>query len=143
MQPKLLAFSVKRVLLAERAIFHEFEPVGRILLIFVIVVVALFAFGASQSDLHTILFFCCHNLDASKKITLAIGRVPYNIITGKRACQYFLRPKFPIFFILVLCARTRRSQAAPSRPFLLSSGAVPLIGFLGRSGRLLLFLFRA
>ena len=49
--PKLLALSVKRMLLAERAIFHQLDPVGRILLILVIVIVALFAFGASQSDL--------------------------------------------------------------------------------------------
>ena len=50
------------MLLAERAILHQFDPIGSILLVLIVVIIALFAFGASQSDLHAILFFCCHNL---------------------------------------------------------------------------------
>ena len=38
------------VLFAERAIFADFDPVGIVFLILVIVVISLFTFGARQSN---------------------------------------------------------------------------------------------
>ena len=42
-----------RVLLADRAIFFEFETVGIVTLVFEAIVIAVFALGALKRDLHS------------------------------------------------------------------------------------------
>jgi hypothetical protein len=44
---------MSRVLLAERAVLHELNAIRGVLLVFHVVVVALFALGASQANLVT------------------------------------------------------------------------------------------
>jgi hypothetical protein len=44
---------VKGVLFAERTVLHEFDPVGSVLLVLIVVVIALFAFGASKCNLNS------------------------------------------------------------------------------------------
>ena len=50
-QEELLGFAVSRMLLAEGAVFHQLNPVRSILLVFHVVVVALFALCTSQANL--------------------------------------------------------------------------------------------
>ena len=56
-----------RVLFAERAVFAHFEPVRRVLLVLVVVVIPLLAFGTSQRDPRPNTF--CHNFFHPKKLT--------------------------------------------------------------------------
>lgn len=55
------------VLFAERAIFADFDPVGIVFLILVIVVISLFTFGARQSNSCSVTF--CHIFRLPKKLT--------------------------------------------------------------------------
>lgn len=64
---RLLRFLVYGVLFAERTIFAEFYSVGIVLLILVIVVISLLAFGACQSDSGSVSF--CHIFRLLKKLT--------------------------------------------------------------------------
>jgi hypothetical protein len=66
----LLGFSVRGVLPAETAVFAHFQSVRIVLLVFHRVVVALLAFGASQSD------FYAHNGTSrySEFLTDCVGR---------------------------------------------------------------------
>jgi hypothetical protein len=52
---------------AEPAVFAEFEPIRRMLLIFLRVVVATLALGACHNDHYAILFFCHVCLPANMK----------------------------------------------------------------------------
>ena len=49
----LLGFAMSRVLLAEGAVLHQLNTIRSILFVFHVVVVALFALGASQTNLGT------------------------------------------------------------------------------------------
>jgi hypothetical protein len=56
---RLSGFAMSGVLLAETAVFHQFDAVGGVFLVLFLVVIALFAFGAGQ---HNVLprFLRCH-----------------------------------------------------------------------------------
>ena len=83
------------VLLAESAILVTFESVGSIFAVFESVVVALFAFRASQHYLDSVSFLRCHNLSPvcvakvilrTQKITPLIEVQDYDNIP-KGICQ--------------------------------------------------------
>jgi len=50
-EKRSLGFAMSRVLLAEGAVLHELNAIRGVLLVFHVVVVALFALGASQANL--------------------------------------------------------------------------------------------
>ena len=55
------------MLLAERTIFLYFESVGIVLLVLIVVVISLLAFGARQSNSCSVSF--CHIFRLPKKLT--------------------------------------------------------------------------
>ena len=82
------------VLSAERTIFAQLDTIGRVFLVLLRVVVALFTFGTSKSDSCT-RFFRCHNETPSKKLHLAPEMLFYYIIY-KKHCQLI----FAKFYLL-------------------------------------------
>jgi len=54
----LFCFAVGTVTAAETAILAQFQPVGRLLLIFLRVVIAAFTLSARHDNHYAILFFC-------------------------------------------------------------------------------------
>jgi len=54
---ELLGFAVRFMAPAETAVFRKFETVGVVLFIFLRVVVAAFALGASHRNHNAVLFF--------------------------------------------------------------------------------------
>ena len=57
----LFSFLVRRVLLAKRAIFTKLNPVGIVFFVFIIVVIALLAFVASQGNADSHRFVLLKN----------------------------------------------------------------------------------
>jgi len=104
--PRSLGFFVKCVLAAELAILHEFQSVRVIFLVFLCVVISLFAFGAGKSNFDSCiishlaappiskLFDSAQPLGVTESVYLPLKSGIGQSLLGWRTARFFLFPTY-------------------------------------------------